>query len=189
MKSLKNEALLHGYGLGIARWDHANWFPVGEGVSLGTAPGLVKALALSSSGFLYAGGRFDMAGNNPAKNIAVWRGNLWHGLDGGILGESVNALAIRGGEVYVGGDFYQSGAFPAQSMALWQEDSPSLRISIDRFSKGIRVYLDPQIPSASIESTTSLGKSDSWDAVSGGTDFITNTLDNSRFFRGRNGNR
>ena len=51
----------------IARWDGTEWFQLGSGTEKE-----IKALALDGRGFLYAGGRFSLAGNKPSVGIARW---------------------------------------------------------------------------------------------------------------------
>jgi hypothetical protein len=54
---------------------------------------LVYALAIDSSGNLYAGGAFTTAGGTTVNNIAKWNGTSWSALGAGISG-GVYALAI-----------------------------------------------------------------------------------------------
>ena len=63
---------------GVAKWDGTNWSSLGSGLG-----GSVRALALDSTGNLYAGGAFT---NAPlqATNIAKWNGTSWSPLGNGV---------------------------------------------------------------------------------------------------------
>ncbi|HEY3246401.1 MAG TPA: hypothetical protein VGM03_23900 [Phycisphaerae bacterium] len=104
----------------IARWDGAQWSPVGAGVN-----GLVSALAVFDDGSgpaLYAGGEFTSAGGAAAGCIAKWDGVTWSSLGPGV-NSSVRALAVwndgGGPALYVGGSFTMAGAGPASYLAKW----------------------------------------------------------------------
>jgi hypothetical protein len=72
-----------------------------------------------NGGKVYVGGKFDVAGNNPASNIAMWDGAAWHDLAGGMNGP-VYALASDGrGRLYAGGGFTTAGGISAQNIARW----------------------------------------------------------------------
>jgi predicted outer membrane repeat protein len=101
----------------IARWDGANWQPLGAGIN-----GPVKAIAFDASGNLYAGGEFSSAGGIPVHNIAKWDGSAWSALGNGVTGgdyPNVSALLWDGGSLYVGGRFTTAGAVTANHIARW----------------------------------------------------------------------
>lgn len=100
----------------IARWDGANWFPLGSGVN-----GEVLALAWDSdTNNLYVGGSFAMAGGNQANHIARWDGADWFPLGAGMDGE---VLALVWDNVsknlYAGGNFKTAGEVTANYIAKW----------------------------------------------------------------------
>jgi trimeric autotransporter adhesin len=107
----------------IARWDGSVWHPLSsngsEGVALDGLPFLpsVNALAVAS-GNVYVGGRFDIAGENQATNIARWDGQ-WHSLGSGITSTVGSLLAVSETEVYAGGGFTEAGAVEANHIAKW----------------------------------------------------------------------
>lgn len=75
------------------------------------------AIALSSSGDVYVGGRFTMAGGSPASHVARWDGTTWHPLGRGV-NDDVGAIAVSSSnEVYVGGFFDEAGGSPANNIA------------------------------------------------------------------------
>lgn len=90
----------------------------------GSNPAFSRTFTLSDTGYLYAGGDFTMAGDNPANYIAKWDGSTWSALGDGVSGggsdSDVRALATDNtGNVYAGGDFTMAGGNPANYIAKW----------------------------------------------------------------------
>jgi len=107
----------------IARWDGTSWSSLESGVS-GSA-GFVGSLAVFDDGTgpaLYAGGRFDTAGDVTVSNIARWDGTSWTPLGAGV-NRGVRALTVfddgTGRALYAGGDFDTAGDVTASSIARW----------------------------------------------------------------------
>jgi trimeric autotransporter adhesin len=97
----------------IAMWDGSAWSSVGGGLN-----GQVNALAIGpNDGYLYVGGSFQNAGNNPnADRIAVWDGAAWQALGTG-FNNVVSSLVFDGsGNLYAGGTFTNPGL---SRVALW----------------------------------------------------------------------
>jgi trimeric autotransporter adhesin len=105
----------------IARWDGANWQPLGSGTTNGFDSS-VTAIAVSGS-TVYAGGNFTTAGGLPASMVAKWNGTTWTNLGPGIQGNSVYALAVIGGRLYVGGQFNKAGGLNTTNIACWDGSS------------------------------------------------------------------
>ena len=109
---------------GVAQWDGTAWSALGMGVqrstSSGSFPGTVRALAVSG-GQVYAGGKFDVAGNAVAPGVARWDGAAWSALGASIggLNQEVFALASAGVNLYVGGSFATAGGATVNSVARW----------------------------------------------------------------------
>ncbi|MCU0862849.1 MAG: WD40 repeat domain-containing protein [Planctomycetes bacterium] len=108
----------------IAHWNGSAWLPLGGGVSLsGLTNPVVSAVAYLPNGDLVAGGRFAMAGNVAALNIARWNGTTWFPLGSGVtdtLGATVSAIAVRSnGELIAGGNFTSAGGVAANRIARW----------------------------------------------------------------------
>jgi hypothetical protein len=83
----------------------------------------VLALALDSSGNLYAGGEFTTAGGIGANFIAKWNGTAWSWLRSGTNGY-VRAFALDGsGNLYAGGDFSIAGNKVSAYLAKWLLDA------------------------------------------------------------------
>ncbi len=93
-------------------------------------PGLAGSVyALARDGEkVYVGGSLIGAGGLPVNNVAMWDGNRWHDMGGGVSRNvgmpQVYALAVDAyGNVYVGGWFTQAGtganAVDARNLALW----------------------------------------------------------------------
>lgn len=75
----------------IAKWDGAEWSPVGSGFN-----GVVNALLVAEqdgASVLVAGGSFTTAGGVPANRIAAWNGTAWSPVGSGFSG-TVNALEM-----------------------------------------------------------------------------------------------
>ncbi len=83
------------------------------------ASGAVKTIVSDGAGNLYFGGSFTSVQGVSAAGIAKWDGANWSGLGSGVVGGSVNAIAILGTDIYVGGDFGQAGGSPALNVAKW----------------------------------------------------------------------
>ncbi len=93
---------------------NTNWSEVGQ-VILPMGGGMnseVFALAVDSSGNLYAGGTFDSAGScySGCNFIAKWNGSTWSSMGGG-MNERVLALAVDASDnLYAGGWFTSAGS-------------------------------------------------------------------------------
>ncbi len=109
----------------IAKWDGLEWSALGSGLApAGWAH--VRAMAVFDDGLgpaLYAGGEFDEAGGNSAKNIAKWDGGSWSPLGDGVYPPDLRALAVfddgAGPALYAGGEFYTAGDVSAWGIAKW----------------------------------------------------------------------
>jgi len=133
---------------GIARWDGAQWHPLGSGAPasgelvigpnnnlyVGNDAGVTRwdgvawhrlgnldhiaVLAIDQAGTLYAGGSFGNTGTTAA-DVARWDGTAWHTLGAG-LNHYITAMALGpDGRVYVGGLFAHAGGGLAQQLAQW----------------------------------------------------------------------
>jgi hypothetical protein len=119
----------------IARWSGSAWSALGSGLSTGTLPGDVRALAVfdadeSAPGgqALYAAGSFDTAGGSAAAGLASWNGSVWSGLN---LGPQPtgggSALAVFDDDgpgparpaLYVGGAFTTAAGLPSARIARY----------------------------------------------------------------------
>ncbi|MBF9143304.1 T9SS type A sorting domain-containing protein [Hymenobacter properus] len=108
----------------VACWDGNDWRALGAGAANGTN-GPVKALAVSSSGEVYVGGEFTLAGGAAANRVARWNGMAWNSLGVGAANGfnygAVNGLALAPtGELYAGGSFDRAGNnVYANGIAKW----------------------------------------------------------------------
>lgn len=121
----------------IARWDGKDWYALGGGLSGGTFPPVVHALAVfdedgagGQPARLFAAGTFVHADGKVVNNIARWDGQGWTSVGGGILGDSlvaVRALTVfdedgAGPEkpaLYAAGYFYIAGGVFSPRIAKW----------------------------------------------------------------------
>ncbi len=113
---------------GVARWDGANWNPVGVGLGLYSVD--VRSMVVFDDGTgpaLYAAGDFGILGDRRiANHIAKWDGVSWEPLEGpGGIGLDDTAFTLevyddgRGEALYVGGRFQHAGGVPARGVARW----------------------------------------------------------------------
>jgi hypothetical protein len=119
----------------VARWDGAQWSPLGAGMGDAWLPGVyaLKVFDAGSGPELYAGGTFGSAGAAEAGSIAKWDGADWSALDGGIGGAPLNGsihqkvLALASftapgsgaPALFAGGDFTSAGGAAANRIARW----------------------------------------------------------------------
>ncbi len=106
----------------IAKWDASTltWSALGTGWS-----NTVEALALDSSGILYAAGSFTPGCGNCFR-IAQWNvsSSTWSPMQGG-AGNTVLALALSGSNLYAGGMFTTMGncGYACPFIARWNSTS------------------------------------------------------------------
>ncbi len=112
----------------LARWDGAEWRPVGDGPANGMND-IVEAIAIHGRD-VYAGGSFSEAGGLPSRAVARWTGEFWSPLGSaavnGVNG-TVYALAVDDSGLYVGGAFTEAGGSPANNLAKWEFAPPPRR--------------------------------------------------------------
>jgi trimeric autotransporter adhesin len=128
----------------LARWDGANWWPVGGGVEF-VHPSVnatlqVAALAMAD-GKLYVGGNFTRAGGSTVcSNIARWDGTNWFTFDGGV-DFVVRALAVDKNDLYVAGSsWWGDTAIAKWDGAHWVQLGSGIRSSENAavFALGLR---------------------------------------------------
>jgi len=102
----------------VARWDGAQWQPVGAGVTDPSGSPVVYALALLGDDLYMAGG-FFYAGGLLVNGIARWDGSPWHPLESGLGTIAAQALTVSGRNLYVGGGFETAGGVVVNKIALW----------------------------------------------------------------------
>lgn len=101
---------------GLARWNGSSWASIGGLVRSDNNPPVVEELRVIGD-YLYVGGRFDLIGGIPARNIARYQlsngtwGAVTHGCTNGVDGtvRSIVATGRPDGSIYVGGDFQNAG--------------------------------------------------------------------------------
>ncbi len=91
----------------VAMFYQGKWYSLGDGLD-----DMVFALEWHK-GYLFAGGYFDKSGDNECKKIALFDGNGWQNVDGGIAGKkypTVLALfSVNDEYLYCGGNFNKAG--------------------------------------------------------------------------------
>jgi hypothetical protein len=165
----------------IAKWDGSNWSALGSGMSGGTNPPYVRAVA-ANGGQVYVGGTFSTAGGVSTTGIAKWDGANWSPLGSGV-GGSVNAISVEGSDVYVGGSFTSVGGISASAIAKWDGSTWSALgtgVTGSRYgsvsaiaTNGGNVYVGGAFTVAGDVSANNIAKWDgaSWSSLSGGVTF------------------
>ncbi|WP_201987497.1 T9SS type A sorting domain-containing protein [Hymenobacter rubidus] len=97
----------------IAQWNGTAWSPLGVGMNQFRYD-IVYAIVVASTGYVYAGGNFSMAGGiTNTSNLAQWNGVAWSALGSGLntnMGDGVRTLASDGhGGLFAGGRFITVG--------------------------------------------------------------------------------
>jgi hypothetical protein len=107
--------------LDIARWDGHGWTEVGGGITGAGVYAMIVA-DLGEGPRLIVGGNFYQAGEVEANHIAVWDGQSWAGVGGG-MDRDVRALAMydagSGPRLFAGGSIREAGGTPASGVAMW----------------------------------------------------------------------
>lgn len=79
----------------------------------------IRALALSPTGELYAGGNFTTIGGVACNRVAKWDGAAWSALGVGVDGIVYSLAFAPNGDLYVGGAFTNAGGAGAARIAYW----------------------------------------------------------------------
>ena len=142
----------------IARWNPTAraWSPVESGTSIS---GAVQALAVGSTGVIYAGGQVYSAGtcaggfSGKCNGIAQWdpTSEKWTAMANGLgEGSMVNTIAIdpTDGSVYAGGNFYSVG----YRIAEWNPSSSTW----SALGSGITSPMNAQVYAAAVGASGSV---------------------------------
>ena len=70
------------------------------------------------NGDLIVGGRFTVAGGQPADRVASWNGTVLAAVGSGVNNQ-VDALAVLNGKLLAAGNFNYAGTTPAILIAQW----------------------------------------------------------------------
>ena len=159
----------------IAKWNSSSW----SALDNGGINAQITAIALDSSGNLYAGGSFTLAGGSRANYIAQWNGSIWSTLNGG-MNDIVNALVVdASGNLYAAGNFTMAGGSSANHIAKWNGTAWSaLGVGIDSnvFSLALdvsgKLYAGGDFANAGGTSANHIAKWDgsAWSALGAGMD-------------------
>ncbi len=100
----------------IARWDGDVWEEIGGGVSSGSNPSSVSALAVAGDQ-LWVGGSFTVAGARRARNLASWGIEGW--VSAAQITNTVYAAVVAEDALYIGGSFTTIGDKLFNRVAKW----------------------------------------------------------------------
>lgn len=98
----------------IARFDGANWHPLGSGI--GGSGAVVNTIAVTNND-VYVGGYFSTAGGITALSVARWDGTNWFSV--GNPGGMVYALAVRPDGLYAAGTGYSGSSYGSAFVKRW----------------------------------------------------------------------
>lgn len=165
----------------VARYDGAgSWTALDDGLA-----GVVRSLAVTPEGVLYAGGEFtDGMMGGRFYNIAQWDGTSWSGLGAGVDGP-VYALAYRDGELWVGGSFATAGGVAAPNLAMWDGTTWSAPpggvggyVTTILFDTDGSVVIGGEFTTAGPEAATYVARWDGtrWSAIGDGFDAAVRSL-------------
>lgn len=116
---------------GVARFDGADWRPLGTGIDLVNyvyPPRDTQVQAMVEwNGSLVIAGTFDRVNGQPMNYVARWDGATWTPLGSGLTlsfdEADVRALAVYNNELYAAGQFDTAGGLPASAIAKWNGSS------------------------------------------------------------------
>jgi trimeric autotransporter adhesin len=107
---------------GIARWHPASqrWYGLADGLLSRDNAIYELKLLVDAQDRVYVSGSFAYAGGQIVNGIALWDGQAWSSLQGGLMDGGVNAMALDGnGGLYIGGSFTQVGTLHSPGIAHW----------------------------------------------------------------------
>lgn len=81
--------------------------------------GTVRAVAVTGSGEVFAGGSFDNASGTACSNLAMWDGARWSSVGGGTNGEVHSLILLGDGSLLAGGTFTSAGGVACGNIARW----------------------------------------------------------------------
>lgn len=90
----------------IARWDGAEWFPMGSGFP--QSSNTVNALVEMPSGDIVIGGSFASVGGVTVNNVARWDGSAWHDMALGLNNTVRDLVLLPSGDLVAVGTFTSS---------------------------------------------------------------------------------
>ena len=108
----------------LAQWDEATeeWSDLEGGLQSDTYVS-INDMDTDAEGNLYVAGNFEQAGSTVVSNIAMWDGERWHDLQGGVEGIIIIDIEVADSRVYVGGVIYSAGSVSVAGVALWDGSS------------------------------------------------------------------
>jgi len=107
---------------GIARWDpfSQHWYSLGDGLLSQDNYISNLTLLVDPQGSVYVSGTFASAGGKIVNGVALWDGQNWSDLQGGLMDGRIEAMASDGsGGLFIGGSFTQVGALHSPGIAHW----------------------------------------------------------------------
>lgn len=105
--------------LKIAVWDKKQnqWFTLGQGIESGLGV-MIRSLTIDDVGNIYAGGQFSNVSEIEVSNLAVFDGNSWKEVGGGVKGV-INDLLYLNNKLYISGSFSSVGGKNIPRIAYW----------------------------------------------------------------------
>jgi hypothetical protein len=154
------------------------WQPLGSGVN--------NDVYGVTGGSVYACGVFTDAGGVGVSGVAMWDGNNWHDMDGGVDNFARAAERDNFGNVYIGGDFGLAGSVSVKGIAKWNGSSWSAlgnalasgRVQAIAVDDSGNVYIGGSF--LTVEGTTvnriAMWDGSNWSALGSGTPGVDNDV-------------
>ncbi len=101
-------------------FDSETWNAVGSGISHYSESTIIYAIAISSDGTIFIGGRFDTAGGNTNCNyIAYYNGTNWAPLSTGLNNNVYTLKFAPDGRLLIGGIFSKANGANGNNICWW----------------------------------------------------------------------
>jgi len=101
-------------------FDSETWNAVGSGISHYSGTTIIYAIAISSDGTIFIGGRFDTAGGNTNCNyIAYYNGTNWAPLSTGLNNNVYTLKFAPDGRLLIGGVFSNANGSNGDNICWW----------------------------------------------------------------------
>lgn len=131
----------------VARFDGANWYPLGAGLSGSSTPNgttpTINAIAVDGNN-VYVGGSFTGAGGVGVQNIARWDGTNWSAM--GNPGGLVYSVTVRTNGVYASGSAQGLSGYADPFFLRWDGTNWQNVLNFNSTNTFFQTYLNDSVP-------------------------------------------